>query len=346
MSLSLRRADDAEKAAGGVARPMPTRRIMLALGALAIAAATLGLIGWALASSAPAPTPTRTPFGVSPREAAPAATGLPGLILAWQAQFYRALTGALSLLRREGTGLWTLAGVSFAYGVFHAAGPGHGKAVISAHILASERATALRAFALSLAAALVQAAIAISLVLALFGLMKATAAAMSRTTALIETASFAAIALLGLWALWRKAGVLNEALNGNAAACAPGCRHGAALAAPAPAPGGWLHNLSVAFTAGLRPCAGALIVLTLALSQGILTAGIAAAIAMALGVALTTGALALLAVAFKRAALGLAGGRGERAAIAIRALECLAAALIAVFGAALLFGLWSTGSAT
>jgi ABC-type nickel/cobalt efflux system permease component RcnA len=343
MSLTLRPLEAARDAA----RPLRARRALLALLALGAAAALLALLGWVLASGAPAPPPpARNPFGIGPREAAPAATGISGLILAWQAQFYRSLTSALSLLRREGAGLWTLVAVSFAYGVFHAAGPGHGKAVISAYILSSERATALRAFGLSLSAALVQAAIAIALVLTLFAVMKATAASMNRTTALIEMASFAAIALVGLWALWRKAGVLNDALNGEANACAPGCAHGAAIMPAAPYPGGWLRDAAVAATAGLRPCAGALIVLSLALSQGILAAGVAAVIAMALGVALTTGGLALLAVAFKRVALTLAGGRGERAAITIRALECLAAALIAVFGAALLLGLWSSVGAT
>jgi hypothetical protein len=42
----------------------------------------------------------------------------------------------------------------------------------------------------------------------------------------------------------------------------------------------------------------------------------------------------------KRAALALASGRGDRAAIVIRALECLAAAAVACLGAVLLFGLW------
>ncbi len=99
----------------------------------------------------------------------------------------------------------------------------------------------------------------------------------------------------------------------------------------------------VALAAGIRPCAGALIVLVFALSQGVFAAGIAATFAMALGTALTTGAIAALAVFFKAAALRIAGGRGASGAIAIAGLELLAAAFVLVLGASLLYGLWAVG---
>ena len=72
-------------------------------------------------------------------------------------------------------------------------------------------------------------------------------------------------------------------------------------------------------------------------------AGIAATFAMALGTALTTGALAALAVVFKFAALRFAGGGSLKGARIIAGLEVLAAAFVAVLGAALFFGLWAAG---
>ena len=98
--------------------------------------------------------------------------------------------------------------------------------------------------------------------------------------------------------------------------------------------------LAVIAAAGLRPCSGAIILLVFALSQGLFWTGAAAVLAMAAGTALTTGALAALAVGAKHLALRLASGRGRGSARALAWLELGAAAFAAVLGAALLVGLW------
>ena len=72
-------------------------------------------------------------FGV-PRPQAPpppAPDGIAGWLIAKQAEFYRMLSGTIRAAKTDGSAVWLLMGISFAYGVFHAAGPGHGKAVIS-----------------------------------------------------------------------------------------------------------------------------------------------------------------------------------------------------------------------
>ena len=53
--------------------------------------------------------------------------------------FYRALSGLIRAAKTDGSAYWSLIGISFIYGVFHAAGPGHGKAVISSYMVANER---------------------------------------------------------------------------------------------------------------------------------------------------------------------------------------------------------------
>ncbi|TIV12992.1 MAG: delayed-early response protein/equilibrative nucleoside transporter, partial [Mesorhizobium sp.] len=63
-------------------------------------------------------------------------------ILMWinlrQQEFYHSLAAAMKAMRQDGSKLWLLIGLSFAYGIFHAAGPGHGKAVISSYMVANE----------------------------------------------------------------------------------------------------------------------------------------------------------------------------------------------------------------
>jgi nickel/cobalt exporter len=321
-------------------------RLGLAAAAVALVAGVVALVVWALAS--PAPPPVKAPFGLGMREAAPAPGGIGGLILGLQAGFYRGLQGAVLALKASGAAVWTLLGLGFAYGVFHAAGPGHGKAVIAAYLVANERAL-LKGFALSLAAAAVQALVAIAIVGAASVAMQATAASVNRTVAGIEWASFLAVLVVGAVLTWRKAGhvlgvaaLARDPLAGPQAAA---CDH---VHLPPPEAidrlTRWREVAGIVLAAGIRPCSGAVVVLVFCLSQGLLAAGIAATVAMALGTALTTGAIAALAVFAKGLALRLAGGRGATGALAVAGLELLAAAFVLVLGASLLLGMWATTS--
>jgi len=314
------------------------RRLALAVGATVIAAGLLTGLMLVLGPDVATPPP-RSPFGIGFREAAPSATGLGGWILALQSSFSRSLQGALQAIKAGG-GWGPMLLLGFSYGIFHAAGPGHGKAVIAGYIVAGERALA-RGFSLSFAAALLQALVAVSLVGIGSLLLHVTAAAMTRAGTVIETVSFALVALLGLTITWRKAGRLAALGRGvPAKACGADCGHvhlsdGAALARL----GTWRERAGVVLAAGSRPCAGAVLILVFCAAQGLLAAGIAATFAMALGTALTTGALASLAVFAKALALRLAGGRGEAGARAVAGLELLAGAFVLVLGAAMLSGL-------
>ncbi len=314
------------------ARPSRLRlRLMLMGAAVVLAALFAAALAWLIAPGLVAP-PSRSPFGIGFREAAPAATGLGGLILALQASFSRSLTAAVAGL--QGGGAWApLIGLALAYGVFHAAGPGHGKAVIAGYILAGERALR-RGCALSVCAALLQALVAGAIVGIGSLVLNATAASLTRAGNRIETASFLFVALVGLTLTWRKAGRLADL----GAPCGPGCTHLPDVRA-VEAADSWSARAAVVLAAGSRPCAGAVLVLVFAVSQGAPGAGMLAVLAMALGTALTTTMLACLAVFAKRAALRIAGGRGRTGVLALGGLELLAAAFVLVLGIAMLAGL-------
>ena len=312
-------------------------RLALAAGAVLAAGGLLAGIAWVLGPVA-APPP-RSPFGIGFREAAPATTGLGGWLLAVQSNFSSHLRAAVTALKAGGPWM-PLIVMGFAYGVFHAAGPGHGKAVIAGYIVAGER-TLRRGFALSAAAALLQALVAIAIVLVGVLVLNTTAAGMTRAGTLIETVSFALVAGLGAAVTWRKAGRLaGLTTDSSAEACGPGCGHTHLTdAAALDRLGGWRERAGVVLAAGSRPCAGAVLILVFCAAQGLLAAGIAATFAMALGTALTTGALASLAVFAKALALRLAGGRGQAGALAVGGLELLAGASVLVLGLAMLSGL-------
>lgn len=97
----------------------------------------------------------------------------------------------------------------------------------------------------------------------------------------------------------------------------------------------WGKAWSTVAAVGLRPCTGALIVLVFALSQGLLIAGVAATVAMALGTGLTVAALTLAAVSARGLAARLSGG--GRAGQAVHSvIEAGGALVILAFGLTML----------
>ena len=320
-------------------------------------------------------------------------SGLMNWINAQQQGFYRSLTGTLKSMRDGGGGVWALVGLSFVYGIFHAAGPGHGKAVISSYMLANEVALR-RGVMLSFVSAFLQAVTAIVMMVAVFLLLRGSAISMTDATRFLEIASYALITLFGAWLLWKKAwprlaGLFgrNPVLSLSAAhahhdhehhdhahdgACGHDHHHhehthshaaaqkitmttlfGAhdhahdetcATCGHSHAPDpkmlsgdrfDWRTAWSAVAAVGLRPCSGALIVLTFAFLNGLWAGGLLSVFAMALGTAITVATLATVAVLAKNWAVAIAGdGRaGNRIHAAI---EIAGAGFVFVIGLLLL----------
>ncbi|HEY6259056.1 MAG TPA: nickel/cobalt transporter [Xanthobacteraceae bacterium] len=145
-----------------------------------------------------------SPFGGPRPGTAPVPTsGIVGWLFAKQAEFYRQFSGLIRASKADGTAAWSLMGVSFLYGIFHAAGPGHGKAVISSYLVANEE-TWMRGVVLSFLSALMQALVAITVVGVAAVLLHASAGTMNLAVNWIETLSYALIILVGLRLLWVK----------------------------------------------------------------------------------------------------------------------------------------------
>jgi nickel/cobalt exporter len=167
----------------------------LSVAAMLIGSALIVAIVVASASSASAQT---MPFG-----AARDVSGFAGWVLSKQAIFYRALSGTILAAKNDGSALWTLMGISFVYGVFHAAGPGHGKAVISSYLLANDE-TWRRGVTLSFASALIQSLTAVLIVGVAAVLLGGTAKMMGQAVRVIEITSYSLIVALGARLLWVK----------------------------------------------------------------------------------------------------------------------------------------------
>ena len=315
------------------------------------------------------------PFGMSHSTAPPSFGPFTGWIMEKQAGFYRMLSGAIRASKADGSAAWGLMGISFAYGIFHAAGPGHGKAVISSYLVANDE-TWRRGIALSFASAILQAFTAIAIVGIAAVLLGATAHVMGNAVRAIEIVSYGLIVLIGLRLLWVKGRAFLRLLrpqrhehhdhahghahheHGHGHSHGHSNAHGHDHAhdhdhedeahawghAHAPEPSElkgphWLRRgLSAIVAVGLRPCSGAIIVLVFALAQGLFWIGVASTFVMGLGTAITVAAVASIAVGARGFAGRLAKGKPGAGMLLLRGVETAAAVLIIVFGVALLTG--------
>jgi nickel/cobalt transporter (NicO) family protein len=155
----------------------------------------------------------QTPFGMArPSGAEPQVGGLVGWLLAKQSEFYHQMSATIRAAKSDGSAVWTLLAISFAYGIFHAVGPGHGKAVISSYLVANQE-TARRGIVLSFASALMQSLVAVVIVGICAWLLNATAKTMCGAEKVIEIASYALIAAFGARLVWTKGGGFLRALQ-------------------------------------------------------------------------------------------------------------------------------------
>ncbi|MCQ8782933.1 nickel/cobalt transporter [Mangrovibrevibacter kandeliae] len=338
-----------------------------------IAVATL-----ALAVTAAGPALAKSSIGIGSAEVTPPTSGIMGgffaVLIGYQREFFTALRHSLVAMKTEPGGIAVLVGVSFVYGIFHAAGPGHGKAVISSYIFAN-KVQLRRGILLCLISSLVQACSALAIVSAGWLVLRGTGVSMTMASDVVEMTSYALVASFGAWLLVRKLGRLArhpvavpaQSFSEPALAGLPGRfstlgsgSHGFAAArgfasdvcrgdvdecgcgrAHMPDPAqlsrsrlSFRSMASAVLAMGLRPCSGAIVVLTFALINDLWLGGLLSVFAMALGTAITVSAIAALAVFAKGAVLRAGGSR----IWLVDSLEVAGSTLLLLVGIALLAG--------
>lgn len=324
-----------------------------------LTATTLLLMGCVLAAAhaQPLPMPQAAPPGDGDM------TWWGGLV-AWlqqvQGDLWRTLAKAVRAVKEEGSiaALSWLLGLSFFYGVVHAAGPGHGKAIISAYLVGNESAVR-RGILLSFLSAAAQGVTAILLVgilAALFGFISREVAG---TATWLEAASALMIIGIGGWlvaralrALWRaRSGQHNHAHDhhhDHGHGHSHGHHHGHAhhdhdhyghvhaVVTPDQARS-FREGLAIVAAIGARPCMGAVFVLLFSLAQGVFFFGVLATMAMSLGTAITVGVLAVLASGARATALKLAGSMDGWLLLTYHALSIAGGTILVLLGFALLW---------
>ncbi|WP_170416798.1 nickel/cobalt transporter [Ruegeria atlantica] len=273
-----------------------------------------------------------------------------------QREFQNQIARALRAARAEQPeAVATLLTVCFAYGFFHAIGPGHGKVLIGGYGLGRNVAF-LRLSAISLLSSLGQAVTAVVLVYAgVLVFQMSRESLIGATEQVMAPISYGAIAAIGLWLIFRSIRSFakrqrSEKLrhhnhdhyhdhshdhDHDHEVCAD-CGHRHGPTAEEVAQVGSLREAAV-LIAGIaaRPCTGALFVLILTWQMGIAMVGIAGAFAMALGTATVTTLVGWTSFGLRGGLLASASAT-RFASILAPTIELVAGLLIAVIASGLL----------
>nr|WP_287411298.1 DUF1007 family protein [Pseudodesulfovibrio sp.] len=253
------------------------------------------------------------------------------LVRSTQKQLTQRLNGFGMQLKGNpfGPALWMFLGLSFLYGIVHAVGPGHGKAVVCSYFL-SNPGSLMNGALMGNAITFVHmgsAAVAVGAAYLIFSSGMGGFAAASRA---LQPASYALLALMGLFLLIK---AIRDILKGGMLAD-PSCGH----SHDEPKGGDLKSILSVSFITGLVPCPGAAVILAFAIGLNIFWIGMLALICMAAGMGLTTTLFAWVAVTARSATLKLSGKNRKVFNLLYAGLSICGAGTIALFGSALFFG--------
>lgn len=279
----------------------------------------------------------QNPWGVTPsRPAAPAPGPVPGAgeggavpgflrpvvgrIAAAQRDLNRTISRELKAIRETGSlrALLVVTGVAFVYGVLHAAGPGHGKLVVSSFFLARKARIGAGILAGS-AISFLQAVTSIVLVWGLGVILGQHGFDVLGRSVWLEAVSYVLIIAIGLViAVADGRGTHHHDHDGRERV-----------------------GVGMVVAAGVTPGASALIIMLFALTNGVLLIGVGLTLVMAVGMSITTSLVGVLAILGRRTLMLAVPGESRVGGWVTTGLSVAGGVSIAAIGGLLLAGAWA-----
>ena len=211
--------------------------------------------------------------------------------------------------------------IAFSYGILHAAGPGHGKAVAASYII-SQKGKVIDSLLFGNMIAFFHGFSGMFLVLIIYFVLNSSVSGtlldVSRITQII---SYSLILLLGTVLLtksiylWCRRTVIDRRYP-------DGYTRGRKIG-----------SLATAFVVGMVPCPGVVLVMLFSLSLDMIGLGFLLALSMTLGMAVTISAVVVIGTIGKNLALGALQRRRDLAGIVGQIIETIAALMIMALGA-------------
>lgn len=210
--------------------------------------------------------------------------------------------------------------VAFAYGVIHAAGPGHGKTFAISYIL-SQRPRLLQGMLFGNFIALFHGLSGILFVLMIhIILQKSITGTLEDVTRITQIISFSLITCLGLGVLIKNIYRWIKSAKGSHQAFNES--HKRHLYGP----------LLSALVVGMIPCPGVVMVMLFALSMKLVGLGIMLGITISIGMALTITCVVVMVISGKAISLGMVARHGSLAITIENLIETIAGLMIASLG--------------
>ena len=225
---------------------------------------------------------------------------VPRFVIDWQKKLRAEMTSFGRDINDNplGKSFWMFLIFSFAYGVIHALGPGHGKLVVTSYFL-SRPGNSLQGLLMGNLIAFVHVASAVVIILVLFFILKTTGISSFETTSpSLQKISYSMLMLIGFYFFGKTTYELKSGrLKGESVSELPAENK---------------NLIATAIATGIIPCPGAAIILSFSIIVNILPQGLIAMLFIALGMGLTTSLVAVLTI-ISRKTVFLITKRGSNA---------------------------------